>query len=67
MKLMTETVKKIPNEARSLLAPRVESRCVTLKIFGARQHFLRRNGAQMIPTKVSAHVGEENLIPLAQS
>ena len=34
------------------------------KIFGARQLFLRRNGAQMIPTKVSAHVGVENFDPL---
>ena len=30
------------------------------KIFGARQLFLRRNGAQMIPTKVSPYVGVEN-------
>ena len=51
----------------STLRARVESMYVIPKIFGARQLFLRRNGAQMIPTKVSAHVGEENLIPLAQS
>ena len=30
------------------------------KIFGARQLFLRRNGAQMIPTKASLYVGVEN-------
>ena len=34
--------------------------CVIPKIFGARQLFLRRNGAQMIPTKVSPYVGVEN-------
>lgn len=30
------------------------------KIFGARQLFLRRNGAKMIPTKMSPYVGVEN-------
>ena len=30
------------------------------KTFGARQLFMRRNGAQMIPRKVLAHIGTEN-------
>ena len=49
------------------VSEKYQSMYIISKTFGARQLFMRRNGAQMIPTKVSAHVGEENLIPLAQS
>ena len=38
----------------------MESIYIISKTFGARQLFLRRNGAQMIPRKVSAHIGVEN-------